>query len=783
MKRSVNTTFLFGLLPLFSFLFVLLFGVFEWATYRNAEKQLHEHLDNLASSQSIILGEPVMEIVTGRKDGHLGLMLATLISDEDVVGVAVYDVDGNTLDSFGDLTPGESVLTTRVSINSAVGQDFAKVGELAVAVTNERILSELRERLLFESVLGIVLLMSMVVGTWALHKKTVMRPVRHLLDIMKYTEGGPRHRHIEHSSEDEFGEMFDAYNEMQDRLIRYESELLKNRNRYERLFEHSEVPIWNIDFSRLQEVFELFKSHREESLREFFISDETCGVARFTDLVQINEVNDATVNMLEAASRDAALSHLRKQIAGPLFETLVGVACAIYDKEEVYRAEIVLESLAGNRIEASLSLYIPQSNSLLSSVPVNVVDVTERNRAEQAIKSALKEAERANSVKSEFLASMSHELRTPLNAILGFAQMLQYASVDTPEESKMEYLNSIISGGNHLLHLVNEVLDLARIEANQLELYPEETDIHAVIRQCIELTMPIARQKGIEVSVDLKDDEPHLVMTDEFRVKQCLLNLLSNAVKYNQEAGSVTVNAEARPGDVLRIYIADTGRGIEPDELPHLFQMFRRLQVDAKTTREGSGIGLTVAKHLIERMGGRIGVESEQGKGSVFWVDLPMVINRQAIIWTEQLRVGVDAIDSDHQQLCAMLNECMYCIADDGEPLSLMDRLVDFANYVVRQEQQILRFSGVNSTQRISEDRVHFLSDITARLEQYRQSKSPSAAAELYAVMHDWFCEHILSKNSLIRNAVQGRERQIHTLTEGNLYIENVSREAGAGGA
>jgi PAS domain S-box-containing protein len=229
------------------------------------------------------------------------------------------------------------------------------------------------------------------------------------------------------------------------------------------------------------------------------------------------------------------------------------------------------------------------------------------------------ESERANLAKSEFLSSMSHELRSPLNAILGFAQLLDSESPPLTTGQK-ESTSQILHAGWYLLELINEILDLAQIESGKLPLSLEFVSLDEVLGDCEAMIEPQARNSDIRV-VFSKPDVPLFVSADRTRVKQVFVNLLSNAIKYNRVGGSVEVSSCPRPGDRVRVSFKDTGEGLTPDKLAHLFQPFNRLGQEAGI-EEGTGIGLVVSKQLVELMGGLIGVESTVGVGSVFWIEL-----------------------------------------------------------------------------------------------------------------------------------------------------------------
>ncbi len=250
-----------------------------------------------------------------------------------------------------------------------------------------------------------------------------------------------------------------------------------------------------------------------------------------------------------------------------------------------------------------------------------VNDITARKENEAALILARDEAERANQAKSLFLSRMSHELRTPLNAILGFGQLLESDPRHPLPPTQLENVQLILNAGRHLLELINEVLDLARIESGKFAINLESVDIQPAFGECRRLVAPAAEARGIRIDCTAAAG-CHTVLADPTRLKQVLLNLLSNAIKYNRKEGGVSVRCE-RLGDRLRIGITDTGPGLTPEQQALLFKPFERLDADRQAI-EGTGIGLALSKRLIDLMHGALGVESAPGAGSTFWMELPV---------------------------------------------------------------------------------------------------------------------------------------------------------------
>lgn len=248
------------------------------------------------------------------------------------------------------------------------------------------------------------------------------------------------------------------------------------------------------------------------------------------------------------------------------------------------------------------------------------MDITEVKRAEERVILAKEQAEKANQAKSAFLSSMSHELRTPLNAILGYTQLFEYdGNLNSQQVTNMR---EIRKAGEHLLQLINDVLDLAKIESGKMTVSLEPVLVSRIINECFTLVQPQADARGIRLYVTLNDQDKTYVVADHVRFKQALLNLLSNAIKYNQVGGEVEVRLDAQPMDRMRITVRDTGRGIPADRQHEVFQPFNRLSAE-NSNIEGSGVGLVITKQLVEMMQGRLDFSSAEAIGTSFWIDLP----------------------------------------------------------------------------------------------------------------------------------------------------------------
>lgn len=251
-------------------------------------------------------------------------------------------------------------------------------------------------------------------------------------------------------------------------------------------------------------------------------------------------------------------------------------------------------------------------------------DITLRKQTEAALEDARIKADNANRAKSEFLSRMSHELRTPLNAILGFSQLLASEEESLLTSDQIDSIDEIYQAGRHLLDLIDEILDLSKIEAGRTDFVKATIRFKDIFDECKSIAQMLAQKHKVNFVCEYTLDDSVCVETDSRRLKQVVLNLISNAMKYNHENGSVKVMCAIRKPSVLQIFVEDTGHGIPEAEVSEIFKPFSR----AGNARhiEGTGIGLAITKQLVEIMGGQIGVKSEVGKGSVFWLELPIIV-------------------------------------------------------------------------------------------------------------------------------------------------------------
>ncbi len=337
---------------------------------------------------------------------------------------------------------------------------------------------------------------------------------------------------------------------------------------------------------------------------------------------RILDVNPAGAKLL-GATREQLMSRTRADLTHPddieasaeQFERLIAGEIDSYRLEKRYlHAE-------GRIVWAQLDVTALRDDDGRLVALAQVQDISERKRAEVAIRRAKEEAERANSAKSEFLSRMSHELRTPLHAILGFGELLALEGLSANQEVQIAQIDH---AGRHLLELVNEVLDISHGELGELRLSLEPVHVGEVVMEALEMIEPLAAERSVGVSAAPGDALDFHVRADRQRLRQVLLNLLSNGVKYNRVGGEMRVEASKTGEARGRIEVSDTGTGIGADDVRRVFEPFERLGAEEAGV-EGTGLGLALTKRLIEAMAGRIGVDSVPGSGTTFWFELPLV--------------------------------------------------------------------------------------------------------------------------------------------------------------
>ena len=414
--------------------------------------------------------------------------------------------------------------------------------------------------------------------------------------------------------------------------------------------------------------------------RDFFsavLQQSSDGVLLFEpEDSRIWEVNPRICHML-GYERDELLGLKYSELLDADLESAAeNVRRILHDKLPLVR-ECNLRKKDGVTVAVEVNVGLVETGAR-QLIMANLRDLTERKLAEHRLQetnaqleSAKAAAEKANLAKSEFLSSMSHELRSPLNAVLGFAQLMD-CQTPPPSEKQKRSIDQILKAGWHLLSLINEILDLAKIELGKVTMSQQSISISEVLQDCQAMIEPQAQQHEIQVTFPHLD-KPLYVHADQTKVKQVMINLLSNAIKYNRVGGAVMVECAMSGANRLRVSVKDTGVGLAPEQLAQLFQPFNRLGQESGT-KEGTGIGLVVTKRLVELMGGVIGFESSVGVGSVFWFELP------ASSAPKRVPGSIGATGADDQDQVAVYElssqRTLLYVEDNPANLALIEELI-----------------------------------------------------------------------------------------------------------
>jgi len=359
-----------------------------------------------------------------------------------------------------------------------------------------------------------------------------------------------------------------------------------------------------------------------------------------------NELIGAVIIQRPAAeiSRTVLLNRVWIIIAGLIAGTGAVVAFYVITQRVILRPIRQLRAIANNVSEGNLDIrssiqtgdeyerLAEAFNHMLDGLQAAQERLRQANKQLDAKIAELSERNielfKANKIKSEFLANISHEFRTPLNAILGFAEILREKPEVLKKDKGRRYAENIIEGGKNLLNMINDLLNLAKAEAGKIELHIEETSIPQLCRSAAGSFSALTKRKKIKVKLTVDDNIP-ILLTDAGKVQQILYNFLSNSVKFTPETGRIEIRASMQGEQMVRIAVADTGCGIADADKEKIFEKFR--QVDGSLTREttGSGLGLAISKELAAMLAGAVGVESEAGRGSTFWLDIPVTLAKE----------------------------------------------------------------------------------------------------------------------------------------------------------
>ena len=531
--------------------------------------------------------------------------------------IALMQIIYPRLTEKSDATGGEASMHKRaVASLLVVIQEVIDIENELIRSNREQAKSALRT---MQVSIGVVIAVmgGFTAFVWLLIRRRILSPLRLFEQgTAQLARGNYTHR-LALRQDDEIGNLAQAFNAM---IVRIETTTVELERRSDRLADA--VLARTTELSQAKEVAEAL-SHYARSLIEASLDPLVTISAHGT----ITDVNEASVQ---------ATGVPREQLIGTDFsDYFTETAKARTGYKKVFSEGLLRDYPLTMRHTTGRSMDVLYHAAVYRDVRGNVLgvlasarDITERKHLDQllheknaALEQAIALAEKANLGKSEFLSSMSHELRTPLNAILGFAQLIE-SGTPPPTLNQKRSLEQILRAGWYLLELINEILDLAQIDSGKIMLSLEPVSLAEVMSDCQTMVGPQADNRGISIT-RAPLEAAYFIEADRTRAKQVLINLLSNAIKYNRPNGVVTVTFTLVAPDVIRISIQDTGSGMTPEQMAHLFQPFNRLGKESGPV-EGTGIGLVVTKRLIELMGGAIGVDSTVGVGSVFWIEFKL---------------------------------------------------------------------------------------------------------------------------------------------------------------
>jgi signal transduction histidine kinase/CheY-like chemotaxis protein len=489
---------------------------------------------------------------------------------------------------------------------TAVAKGFSSMADSVAGATNTistELYTDAARKKIILAIGAIFGLLLSIVAT-VLVSRSIVTPIQSVTNVMRQLSSGDTDVEIGYRGRgDEIGQMVEAIN----------------------VFRKNTIEMRNMEIKNLEA--------EKKSLREIHEAR-----ARLTDAIEsisegfsLYDANDKLI-VCNRRYKNLFASHIDVMEPGTTFETIVRTAVerGLIDDVEVGHEAWLAERIAQHKASSSTHIQhrsdgrwiqVSERKTAEGGVVATYADITELKQREAELAAARDAADEANRTKSSFLANMSHELRTPLNAIIGYSEILQEDAADKNDNEPIEDLQKIESAGRHLLGLINNILDLSKIEAGKMDVFIEAVDIQALVKEVLSIVKPLTDKSENAIEVICPADIGSF-RSDQTKVKQCLLNLMSNANKFTSK-GTLTLTVAREGGSQVRFGVSDTGVGMTEEQLGRLFQAFS--QADASTTKHfgGTGLGLAITKHFCTMLGGDVTVESTPGKGSTFIIRLP----------------------------------------------------------------------------------------------------------------------------------------------------------------
>jgi PAS domain S-box-containing protein len=575
----------------------------------------------------------------------LGRQLDTIYENLDVlrdknsdwVGIELKDDQGRSLYPLNDVPAAATVnAASEVHVlERRIDYLGTNLGTLTVRVDFAPRLSQVEKRNRELATVMFVVIMAFILSAWSVLERLVVRPVNALGKAASELAHNRFEGTLQKTGDDEVGDLVDRFTEMRDAIHGYQTELLERS----RVLKRSEKGL-----AEAQRMAHLGSWELDPSKNNLVWSDEACRIFGF-ELEQHGKTFEPLLAIVHPDDRHSVTAvHNRFAKSDTPYDI-------------VYR--ITRTSDKGSRYIHEKCEQVNDESGRIIGFRGTVHDITELKRAEAELrryKDQLEEtvqqrtaellqardaAQAANNAKSVFLANMSHELRTPLNAILGFSSMMRRDPAVS--DSQRDNLDIINRSGEHLLSLINDVLEVAKIEAGRMKLEIAPFDLGSMVRDVVDMMQLRAGEKGLQLLLDQTSEFPRYIKGDEARLRQILVNLVGNAIKFTEQGG-VTIRLGVRQGGQqhLLIEVEDSGPGIKPEDQKRLFEPFVQLQESAM--QQGTGLGLTITHQFVQLMGGTINVESQLGSGSLFRIDLPVELANTADVLQPEKKAHAEVV-------------------------------------------------------------------------------------------------------------------------------------------
>ena len=663
---------------------VLILGVFELHIYRLGHRSLHEKMERVVADQAVILAQPVWNL----DDERTEFVLSSLLSDPEISGVAVHDETGGLVLTFGTLpefvlaemrnpayrnvnyipsllvdiqtlfaallnsapySHHDMVMIEDISFETDASNEL--VGYLIIGFTLDSLLVVTRERLFWDGILAAGLVWAVMLSGLMAHSRTVGTPLRRMLRSINSAKEGKELAPVNWRSSDEFGVLVAAFNDLQQTLTEHHAALRQSKNELE-----DQVRV------RTNELQEANDALRVRGLSLAKSETQFRTLASNLPGMVFRSVNDADYTMIFVSEgiEDLAgypptdfIQRRRgwKDIIHPNdFDHVIGESIRAVQGDMPMSLEYRMLNRDGTvRWVWERSIHERDDAGRVVGRAGVILDISQRKEVEQKLDQAHGAAEAASQAKSKFLAMMSHEIRTPLNGVLGALGLLNTPAL---EKSQQNYINIATSSAKSLLYIINDILDFSKMEANKLELEPSIFSVVGLADDVISILAIRVSEKAISLEALIAEDTPEFVIGDPARVRQVLLNLAGNAVKFT-DAGHVEIRL-SRGQTVgktcsIRVEVQDTGIGIDELDRASVFDEFWTKATHGKRGWGGTGLGLPISKRLVEMMSGSIGFESEMGRGSTFWFELPFQVPSDEMVRRYREQQALHATGANEQ--------------------------------------------------------------------------------------------------------------------------------------